>query len=263
MAFHEQMSGGVVWMTSDLLPVKHAFTTRLGGVSTGALSSLNLGEHRGDDRENVMENYRRLGEALSIDPSSMVFTKQVHGTNVPIVTRADARGPFGPVRYEADGLVTGERSLPLTAFTADCIPVLLCDPDKGVAAAVHCGWRGSVADILGVAVARMRELGAQPRDIRAAIGPGIGFCCFETGAEVPEAMKRWLGGDAEGLYFQKDGGKFMADLQWANHRRLLQLGLRTENIDVSDECTVCNCDKYWSHRASGGDRGAQAAIIVL
>ena len=148
-------------------------------------------------------------------------------------------------------------------FTADCVPALLCDADAGVIAAVHCGWRSSVGDILKNAVETMEKLGARRERICCALGPAIGRCCFETDDDVPDAVEKYLGGDAEGLFVRRADGKTLVDLRAANRRRLLQLGLREENVDVSEECTVCSHDKYWSHRYTRGRRGSQAACIVL
>ena len=159
--------------------------------------------------------------------------------------------------------MTAERGLPLFCFTADCVPALLLDPEAGVAGAVHCGWRSSVADILKNALVQMERLGARPERVRAALGPAIGRCCFETDGDVPEAVSRYLGGDTDGLFVRRPDGKTLVDLRTANKRRLLQLGLREENIDLSEECTVCSHEKYWSHRYTKGIRGSQAACIVM
>ncbi len=265
MAFVEHEHNGLVYLTSTLLPVPHGFTTRLGGVSRGSLRSLNLGENRGDAPENVRENYRRLGEALGFAPETLVFPRQVHGTAVVEATAEKRHRLFTPVPYEADGLVTAAPEQPVLCFTADCVPVLLCDPVHRVVAAVHCGWRSSVGDILGNAVEKMCALGAEPEQIRAAIGPAIGSCCFETGPEVPEAVRRWLGTAGEAFFRARPekAGKFLVDLRGANAKRLEQLGLPREQIDVSAECTMCQPEKYWSHRVTKGDRGNQAAVIFL
>lgn len=256
---------GVTYMTASTIRVRHAFSTRLGGVSTGYLASLNLGSNRGDVPENVFRNYDLLGEAVGIDIHRMAFTKQVHGAEVRVAGEADIHEFGTDVPYEADGLVTNVPGLALICFTADCVPVLLCDDVHGVIGAVHCGWRSSVADILGVAVEKMYDLGAQPEQLCAAIGPAIGKCCFEVGGEVVEAAERYLGGDTAGLYVPETGreGKYLLDLRGANARRLQQLGVREENIAVSDECTVCAHDRYWSHRYTRGQRGSQGALIVL
>ncbi len=258
-------SNGVLYLTAPTIPCRHAFTTRIGGVSTGAQAGLNLSVTREPVLAHVLENYRLLGEATGIDTDHMVFTKQVHGSVVRTVTGADVRVLPAPVPYEADGLVTNVPGLALICFTADCVPVLLCDQIHGVIAAVHCGWRSSVADILGKALEAMAALGAAPETTAAAIGPAISRCCFEVGGEVVEAVDRYLGGESGGLYAPEAGkeGKFLLDLKAANARRLMQLGLPAEAIAVSDDCTFCLPDKYWSHRYTRGQRGNQGALLVL
>lgn len=266
MTFTEHRhANGVTYLTAPTIPARHAFTTRLGGVSRGALAGLNLSMSRDPSPDAVRENYRRLGEATGIDTARMAFTRQVHGAAVRVVTDADAHTLGTPVPYEADGLVTDVPGLALICFTADCVPVLLCDASHGVAAAVHCGWRSSVQDILGAAMEKMRALGASPETTAAAIGPAISRCCFEVGEEVAEAAARWLGGDLNGLCTPREGapGKYLLDLKGANARRLAQLGLRETGVAVSDDCTFCLPQKYWSHRYTRGDRGAQGALIVL
>ena len=263
MAFTQHNENGCVYMTSDKISARHMFTTRHGGVSEGVWASWNLGENRGDEPEAVRENYRRLGELFGVGADDLVVTKQVHGVNVPYVTEKDKHVIGTEIAEGIDGLVTDVKGLPLMIYVADCVPVLLHDERAGVIAAVHCGWKGSVADILGVAVGRMRSLGAKAEDIRAAIGASIGKCCFETDADVPQAVEKYLSGDTDGLITDDGNGKYHVDLRGANERRLLQLGLRPENIDVSDECTVCDQEKYWSHRGMGTVRGSMAAVIML
>ena len=263
MAFIENNENGLVYMSSTLIGARHAFTTRFGGVSTGIFSSLNLGSNRGDDPEAVRENYRRVCALMGAGVDEAAVTRQVHGAVVRTVSAADRHVCLSAVPYEADGLVTAEKNLPLLCFTADCVPALLFDAEAGVIAAVHCGWRGSVGDILKNAVEAMCALGAKPASICAALGPAIGKCCFETDDDVPQAVEAYLGGDAEGLFVRRADGKTLVDLRGANKRRLVQLGLREEHVDVSEECTFCSHDKYWSHRYTRGRRGSQAAAIVL
>ena len=207
------------------------------------------------------------------------MTKQVHGHAVRTVTKADRPVCLAEVPYEADGIVTAEPGLPLFCFAADCIPVLLCDPVNRVIGAIHCGWRSSTADILGNAVEAMCALGAEPGEIRAAIGPAIGACCFETHRDVPDAIEAWLGKEEAAPYISdllsSENNctlhfahstleqKFLVDLRGANACRLRQLGLRPEHIDISEECTSCCHEKYWSHRYTKGMRGGQAACIVI
>ncbi len=261
--FIETNENGLIYMRSSLIAAKHAFTTRFGGVSGGEFATLNLGSNRDDDPEAVRENYRRVCALFGVDENGACVTNQVHKNDVRVVTGADRHICLGPVPYEADGLVTAEKGLPIFCFTADCVPVLLWDREGRAIGAVHCGWRSSVGDILNNALEAMGSLGAEPSAIRAAIGPAIGSCCFETDDDVPEAITAWLKGDTEGLFTKRADGKTLVDLRGANARRLMQLGVPSENIDVSDECTFCSHDKYWSHRYTRGRRGSQASVIML
>ena len=239
------------------------FTTRIGGVSRGVFASWNLGVNRGDDDEAVRENYRLAGEIMGCNTDDFVVTKQVHGRIVYLATESDRYTVGSDKRIECDGFVTNIKGLPLMIYIADCVPALLHDPEAGVIAAVHCGWKSSVQDILAAAVEKMCALGARPQSIRAAIGASIGKCCFECDDDVPNAVTKYLGGEVEGLFEAKPNGKTHVDLRGANKRRLLQLGLREENIDVSSECTMCKPEKYWSHRGTNGVRGSMAAVIML
>ncbi|MBQ7692106.1 MAG: peptidoglycan editing factor PgeF [Oscillospiraceae bacterium] len=261
--FIEENENGLIYMRSTVIGARHAFTTRFGGVSGGAFSSLNLGSNRGDEPENVRENYRRVCAFFGAGENDACVTNQVHKADVRTVTAADRHTCLGPTPYEADGIVTAEKGLPLFCFTADCVPVLLWDRKGCAAGAVHCGWRSSVADILKNALDAMAALGAEAGDVCAAIGPAIGRCCFETDDDVPEAVTAWLRGDTEGLFDRRADSKTMVDLRLANARRLVSLGVPVENIDISDECTFCSHDKYWSHRYTRGVRGSQASVIML
>jgi len=265
MSFKEQKKGSVVFMTAATISSRHAFTTRLGGVSEGIYASMNLGTGRGDGDDKIRENYRLLAEATGIDTFRMAFTKQVHKADVRIVDERDIHELFTAVPYEADGIVSAAKGMALICFTADCVPVLLEDPVHGVIGAIHCGWRSSVGDILGNAIEAMCSLGAERKNVCAAIGPAISGCCFQVGGEVIEAVEHWLGEDARGFYKEDESaeGKFLLDLKGCNARRLVQLGVEEKNIAVSDECTKCSHEKYWSHRYTGGQRGSQGALIVM
>lgn len=261
--FLENNKDGLIYMSSDKIGTMHAFTTRFGGVSEGIFSSFNLGSNRGDEPEKVRENYRRLCELFGVGIDDCAVTKQVHENVVRIVDKNDRHVCMSNVPYEADGIVTKERGLPIICMIADCVPVLLWDKENSVIGAIHCGWRSSVGDILKNAVEAMVSLGAKPECIHAALGPAIGRCCFETDDDVPNAIEAYLGGETEGLFDRRPDGKTMVDLRAANARRLVQLGLMAENIDISDECTFCSHHKYWSHRYTKGNRGSQAAVIML
>lgn len=268
MGITEHSQNGLVYLTADSFEaaggVIHAFSTRKGGVSKGVLSSLNLGINRGDDPLLVRENYRIICSAVGFPMDQIVFSNQVHGDHVRVVTRTDAgKGLFYPVDYEADGLITNEQELPLAVFSADCIPVLLYDPVTRSAGAVHAGWRGTALKIVSRAVEKMgSEYGAAPETILAAIGPGLSQCCFETDADVPQAMEDAFGAPAA-QYSQRRGRKWYVDLKGINAHCLKVSGVLPEHISVSEDCTRCHPEKYWSYRATGNDRGSMAAIISL
>ena len=252
----------LVYWVEEHIPVPHAFTTRLGGVSEGVYASLNLGQNRGDDLAAVAENYDRITAALGTSKERLVFSHQVHGDSVRVVGEADCLGDIlCPPDCAADGLLTRERDVALAVFTADCIPVLLWDEGTGAVGAVHAGWRSTVLDIVGNAIRKLEELGAKPEQIHAAIGPGIGPCCFETGPEVPEAVRAVLGTASETCIREKEGGKAMVDLKEVNRRLLIRAGLNLERVTVATQCTMCAPEMFWSHRVTSGARGSQAAII--
>ena len=257
--------GTLEYITAEEISVPHCFTTRHGGVSEGYLSSLNLGIHRGDKPENVRKNYEILGEALGFDIENLVFTRQTHTNIVRVVDeRNRGEGLFREVEPECDALVTNTPGVVLAAFTADCTPILLHDPVTGAVGAVHAGWRGTVGDIVGNAVRAMTEnFGSRPEDIRAAIGPNIGVCCFETHEDVPNAMMATMGTPVLQHIQIKDNGKFSVDLKGINVMRLEQAGLDPAKIAVSRQCTSCLTDRYWSHRKVGNNRGSMAAVIQL
>lgn len=261
MAFCNQVFGKLEYVTCDALEAAHCFSTRLGGVSEGCLASLNLGISRGDKPENILENYRILGNAVGFAPEDTVFTHQTHTDIVRKVDRSNAgEGLFVPVEPECDALVTDAPGLALTVFTADCTPILLWDRVTGAVGAVHAGWRGTVAGIAAKTVEAMeRYYGSDPKNILAAIGPNIGKCCFETGADVPEALRAYLGAEAE-AFIQPKGEKYLVDLKGANAQILKEAGVGL--VEQSDECTACRMDRFWSHRRVGQERGSMAAVIV-
>jgi len=261
MTITSRTVGGVILMAAPNIHASHGFTTRHGGTSGGIYESLNLGLNRGDDPASVRENYRRICDAMGIGEDSLVCSLQVHGRHVRTVTRADLGRFYLPTQVEADGLITRERGIALVVHASDCVPMLLHDPVRGAIGAVHAGWRGTVQNIAAAAVRRMSgEFGCSPSDIRAAIGPCISMCCFETGADVADALRAALPDAYESCVLER-GGKYMVDLKEANRRQLSDAGVL--DISVSDECTSCKCDKYWSHRRTNGLRGSQAAIISL
>lgn len=262
--FHTQTKNGVTWLASDELSgVCHGFSTRPGGVSPAPWDSLNLGVGRGDDLTNVRENYRRFCAALGADERRVVLSKQIHEDVVRHVTEADAgKGLWCDRDYTSvDGMVTDVPGLPLVVFSADCNVILLYDPVRKAIGACHAGWRGTA---LGIAAKTVREMvrlfGCRSNHIRAAIGPAIGQCCFETDSDVPQALRAALGSAAE-PFITWNGHKYHIDLKGINALWLEQEGVST--VDVCSHCTACHPELYWSHRKQGNARGSQIAMITL
>lgn len=260
MAIVTEKYGTMEYLRADGISVPHGFTTRLGGVSSGALAGLNIGFHRGDTEENVTRNYEILTRGLHCSREQLVLTHQIHSDIVRTVTRADHQG-LDHRRYPVcDGLITMDPGTALVVFTADCTPILLHDPVTGAVGAVHAGWRGTAADIAGKTVQAMAEsFGCDPRNIRAAIGPNIGPCCFETDREVPQALLDRFGPAAE-AFIDTRGEKYFPDLKQINALALQRAGVT--QIDISTDCTMCRSDRFWSHRVHGPRRGSQGAIIL-
>ncbi|MEA4965117.1 MAG: peptidoglycan editing factor PgeF [Oscillospiraceae bacterium] len=265
MSFELRRNGALEYLVSTRIETPHCFSTRLGGVSEGYLASLNLGVHRGDTRENCLRNYQILGETVGFRPEDTVFARQIHSDIVARVGAEDrGRGLDDSLHDIArDGMVTNESSVALTVFSADCTPILLWDPVRRAVGAVHSGWRGTAAGIVKKAVEKMTaEFGTDPAALRAAIGPCIGPCCFETHREVPDAMFEALGDAAKPAIRDTDEpGKFCVDLKLLNETWLRLAGVT--QIDVSKDCTACQPDRFWSHRRAGDRRGSLAAVILL
>ena len=260
---------GLVYITFPRLEacgaVKHIFSTRLGGVSEGQFSTMNTSFTGGDSFQNVEENYRLLCGAVGIDTADLVFSKQTHTNNVRVVTKTDCgTGYTKPPFCDVDGLVTNQSGVALVTQYADCTPLLFCDPVKHVCATSHSGWRGTVSQIGAVTVEKMvNEFGCNRDDIIAAIGPCICGKCYEVDTPVFDAFVD-SGIDITGVFAQGgDSDHFMLNLVSANKNILISVGIKEENIDISDICTCCNSGELHSHRATGGKRGSLAAIIEL
>ena len=262
--FTQHTDNSILYLRSEALGnVPHGFSTRLGGVSPAPWDSLNLGVGRGDTMDNVRENYRRFCAALGLDARRAVLSKQVHEDVVRHVTAEDAgKGLWRDRDYTSvDGMVTDVVGLPLVVFSADCNVILLHDPVRGAIGACHAGWRGTALGIARkTALEMVRLFGCKPSDIRAAIGPSIGQCCFETDDDVPAALRAALGQEAD-PYMEQRGVKTHIDLKGVNALWLRKAGVET--VDICHDCTACRGDLYWSHRKTGNDRGAQIAMIAL
>ena len=285
-------AAGVPLLTFPLLEaqpgIRHAFTTRMGGVSDGVCTSLNLSFTRGDNEENVRENFRRVAAALHVPEDRFVFTDQTHTANVRVVAEEDAgKGLTRPRDYtDVDGLITDTPELVLSVFTADCVPLYFYDPVHKAIGLSHSGWKGTAGRIGRVTLEKMREAyGTDPADVLCGIAPSICRDCYEVSRDVAEVFAaEFAGHEAEVLTLPPDaleeekrttdallqklsGGdpedKFHLDLWAANRIVLEEAGVRPEHIEVTDRCTCCEPDRFFSHRASHGRRGNLGAFLMI
>ena len=250
---------------SECGAVKHIFSTRHGGVSVGECSSMNLSFNRNDSRENVLENYNRLCNAVGISTKNLVLSQQTHTNNVITVTaKHRGTGVTLPPFSDVDGLITNEPNVALVTQYADCTPLLFCDPVKKVIATSHAGWRGTVKEIGKVTIEKMvKEFGCSAKDIIVGIGPCIAQCCYEVDEPVYSEFLKISYLKLGNIFTEKSNGRYMLNLVEANKQILEHAGILFENMDLSDICTCCNSEDLHSHRATAGRRGNLAAIIQL
>lgn len=268
MELHD--SGGVEFLTFPSFSVypfvRHAFSTRAGGVSKNEFASMNLAFGRGDGDANVLENYRRFCGAAGFGFGSLVSSAQDHHTAIRRVGKEQRGvGIWRPQDMTSvDGLVTDEPGVTLVTHYADCVPIFLLDPKRRAIGLAHAGWRGTAAKIAAAAVTAMaEEFGSCPRDILAGIGPSIGLCCFEVDAPVRDAFAALTELRPEEFIRDDGNGKYHVDLWEANRRILTQAGVPDSSVTAAGICTKCNANILFSHRATGGKRGGLAAFLEL
>lgn len=267
----DEMEGAVPYLSFPMFRdtglVTDGFSTRLGGVSEGCFSSLNLSFDRGDDRAAVEENFRRMGEALGVRCEDMVLSQQTHTTNIRIVTDEDrGKGITRERDYtDIDGLITNVPGICLVTTYADCVPLYFLDPVKKVIALSHSGWRGTVGKIGKKTVELMHDnFGSDPADILAAVGPSVCQDCYEVSADVTDRFKEVFDRSAwDELFYEKPDGKYQLDLWKANEKIFLEAVIRKDHIAVTNVCTHCNSGILYSHRAMGDKRGNLCAFLAL
>ena len=237
--------------------VAHGFTTRQGGESPAPFATLNLGRGVGDHPDRVAANRRRALEALGGDPAGHVEAAQVHGRTVAVV----GRGQGGAKIEGSDALLTAEPGVTLAIHTADCVPILLWDPRRGVVGAAHAGWRGTAAGVAAAVVEAMtRTFGTDPANLRVALGPAIGPCHYEVDAPVAEAFHSWPWADR--VLRPGQPGHWWLDLAAANRLILMDVGVPAEQLWTSGLCTACEADLFFSYRRDGVT-GRMGAMIAL
>ena len=244
--------------------LRHAFTTRNGGVSTGCVSTWNFGAREFDSDENILRNFEILADTLGTAADRMVRTNQTHTVNIMKVSSADAgKGVTRERGYtDIDGLVTDEKDLTIVTTHADCNPVFFYDPVRKVIGLAHSGWRGTLGGISREMISLMEEdYGSDPGDIIAGIGPALCMDCFEVDEDVAEAFMEADPAYAE--FIEKRGIKYHIDLKAIIKLDLKRMGLKDENLLDMELCPKCEKDMFFSHRGHKGKRGLMVAAMRL
>lgn len=251
----------------EALPyIRHMFTTREGGVSKDIYESLNLSFTRGDDETAVLENYRRVAQALGTSIDHIVTSDQTHTTNVRPVGKEDlGKGITRPRDYkDVDGMITDQPGVLLATFYADCVPLYFVDPVHKAIGLSHSGWRGTVGRMGQATVEAMeKSFGSQPKDLLCAIGPSICQDCYEVSRDVADAFIFAFPTHEKEILQAGALGKYQLDLWKANEIVLTEAGVLKEHIDLAGLCTCCNSSILFSHRASKGKRGNLGAFLML
>jgi YfiH family protein len=238
------------------------FTTRHEGVSRSPYKSMNLGLNTLDSPHNVEGNRSILTRQFKIDIDRLVTVSQVHGDDILVIDEPNPDYSHF-FKIECDGIITNQREVMIGICVADCFPVLLLDPVRSVVAAIHAGWKGTAGGITGKGVeALVKMFGSNPGDILAAVGPGIGPCCYEVDAPVMDVFRK--SGQAFATFAEDTGnGKFRLDLSQANYQQILRAGVPEGNIEVEKLCVSCNRESFFSYRRDGGETGRQMGFIML
>lgn len=252
---------------SDILDgVMHGFSTKHGGVSTGTYtSSMNLAFGRGDTDETVISNFEIFASSIGAEPHNGVMLGQIHSANILNVTEDNfGLGIYKKTDLCLDGYVSNTPGALLCVRVADCVPILFADSKNRVIGAVHSGWRGSVKKIGANCVKKMTELGADIKNIKVAIGPSICKNCYTVKDDFKSECEDILGhGLCRKFIFEKGDGTYFADLKELIKITLLDIGITEKNIDVSDICTCCSHNEFFSHRYHKNNRGTGCAMIAL
>lgn len=261
----ERERNGVPYLSFPLFEeteiVKHGFSTRLGGVSTGCWSSMNISTTRGDAPEHVAKNRELIARAIGVCEEDFTYTHQTHTTNVAVVEASDKGKHFA----QTDGMITDVPGICLVTFYADCVPLYFVDPVKRVIGLSHSGWRGTVGKMGKVTVEKMAEVyGAKPENILAAVGPSICQDCYEVSEDLIFQFRAVFSEELfPVLFYRKENGKYQLNLWEANRQVLLEAGVKEEHMAVTNLCTHCNPEILFSHRASGNRRGNLSAFLAL
>jgi hypothetical protein len=243
-----------------------AFSTRYGGISTGIYESMNLGFSTGDTKDNVFKNYKLFTQIIGIDYRNVVISSQYHHNNIKIMTEHDrGKGIIREQDYEdIDGLITNRSEIALTTTHADCAPVYFYDPVNRVIGLAHAGWMGTSMDICGAMVRTMNQtFKTNPQELLVAIGPAICQDCYEVDLDVKQVFDKLPVSVEENVKFIQETNKYYLDIPGINQKLLIEKGVKSENIYLSNLCTMTNMDLFFSHRGHKGKRGSNAAMMQL
>ena len=267
MGFKLNKAGSLVYLTIPAFDrtglVKHCFTTRQGGISSGLYFSLNTSPFKSDCLFNVHKNLEIVCSSIGIDYEKLVMSKQVHGDIIKVVNnKLDGKQLFNNIKG-FDAMITNKSGIPLITFYADCVPIYILDPVNRAIGLVHSGWRSTVLHIGAKTLKKMGDLyGTKPEECLAAIGPSIEKDCFEVGEDTAEAFRQSFK-DYSSILFQRGNGKYNIDLWACNKEMLIDEGVKPQNITVSELCTKCNKELFFSHRRDNGKTGSLSAIMEL
>jgi hypothetical protein len=270
--FRLRRRGGLSVFEADLLAgipsLRHAFSTRRGGSGGGRFAGLNFSFRQGDEAEHVRANWAALSRAFGIAPERFLTVRQVHGNRVWVIDGEEPApvsggGEAGEDAPQCDAIVTNRPGIAIGVKTADCVPVLIADPVRRVIAAVHAGWQGTALRIVEqVCAALEARFSCRREDLRAAIGPAIGPCCYEVDGRVREAMAGLSG--LELIFSPRERpGRWRLDLALANRLQLRNAGVPASRVAAANLCTACRPDLFFSHRGSGGKTGRHFNFLLM
>ena len=261
---------GIPYITFPVLEkidwIRHGFSTKLGGISTEHLSSLNLGFSRGDKMEKVVTNHEIIAKAIGFDAQNIVVSDQTHTTSVRVVSKADrGKGIYTNKDYtDIDGFITNEKNVVLATYFADCVPLYIVDIKNHAIGLSHSGWKGTVGKIGHKTLMKMSETyGTDPKDVIVCIGPSICQNCYEISKDVALQFVNNFPEHKEDILIEKPNQKYHLNLWKCNQLVFLESGVLFENIHITDICTCCNIDTLYSHRGHYGMRGNLAAFLEI
>lgn len=219
-----------------------------------------LALHTGEKSSSILENRQRLSKTWKSENLHFIVANQTHSDNIHIITKQNTRGwkNLNNTIEDCDALITNQKDVVLTILTADCVPILLFDPIHNIIAAVHAGWKGSKLMIVKKTIDKMSQVfGSKPKDIIAGIGPSIGICCYEVDKDVAQHFRH-----IPHAYIPKQK-KYMLNLPYINQQQLIQSGVKEEHIEMSNICTSCKVDRFFSYRQENGCSGRFMSLIAL